>query len=132
MSTGLTGHRTIFKSLAQIRKEVCGNDVDILSLACTLNCCDSALKRVTAAACRNQCIQSRICGYQSLCCLGTTLRRSTCVLRLRQFCLIIRMLCVPFLNASFVAFPSAKPGSVALLPADQTDVSVALVQKNLN
>ena len=40
MSTGLTGHRTIFKSLAQIRKEVRGNDVDILSLACTLNCCD--------------------------------------------------------------------------------------------
>ena len=54
MSTGLTGHGTIFKSLAQIRKEVCGNDVDILSLACTLNCCDSALKRVTAAACRTQ------------------------------------------------------------------------------
>ena len=32
MSAGLTSHGTILKSLSQVRKEVCGNDVDILSL----------------------------------------------------------------------------------------------------
>ena len=107
MSAGLTSHGTVLKSLSKIRKEVGGNDIDILNFTCTLNCCDSALKRVTAAACRDQCVKSRVCGHQSLCCLGTTLRRSTCVLRLRKFSLIIRMLFVPVLNACFVTFPSA-------------------------
>ena len=72
-----------------------------------LNCCDSTLKRIVTAACRDQCVKSRVCRHQSLCCLGTTLRRSTSVLRLRQLSLIIRMLFVPVLNASFVTFPSA-------------------------
>ena len=42
------------------------------------------------------------------------------------------MLFVPLFYASLVSFPSAEPCSVALLPADETDVSVALVEKDLN
>ncbi len=107
--------------------------VETMSISCglsgTLNCCDSALKRVTAAACRNQCIQVGICGHQSLCCLGTTFGSCSCVLWLRKLRLIIRMLCVPFLNTSFIAFPSAEPCSITLLPADQTDVSVTFFPK---
>ena len=61
MSARLASHGTVLKSLSKIRKEVGGNNVDILNLACTLNCCDSALKRITAAACRDQCVKSRIC-----------------------------------------------------------------------
>ena len=38
-------------------------DIDILNFACTLNSCDSTLKRITAAACRDQCIKSRICRH---------------------------------------------------------------------
>ena len=42
------------------------------------------------------------------------------------------MLFVPLLYASLVSFSSAEPCSIALLPADETDVSVALVEKDLN
>ena len=42
------------------------------------------------------------------------------------------MVGVPFLDASFVAFPTAEPGSVALLPADEADVTAALVETDLD
>ena len=42
------------------------------------------------------------------------------------------MLRVPLLNAGLVAFPSAEPCRVALFPTDQADVSVALVEKDLD
>ncbi len=39
---------------------------------------------------------------------------------------------VPFFYAGLVAFPSAKPCSVALLPADQTDVPVTLFDQDVD
>ena len=42
------------------------------------------------------------------------------------------MSCVPLFNACFVTFPSAEPCSIALLPADETDVSVTLLKKDVN
>ena len=132
MAAGLACHGTVGQSLAKVRKEVSGNNVDVLGLAGALNSSDSALQRISAAACRDQSIQIRICAHQSFCSLGTTLGRSACVLRLGKLRRIIRMSCVPLLNACLVAFPSAEPGRVALLPADQADVAVALVQKDLD
>ena len=41
------------------------------------------------------------------------------------------MLSIPLFYAGLVTFPSAEPCSIALLPADETDISVALVEKDL-
>ena len=131
MSARLTSHGAVLQSVSKIRKEICRYDIDILGLACTLYCCDCTLKRITAAACRDECIQVRICCHKSLCCLGTTFGSCTCVLRLRKLCRIIRMCLVPLVNACFVAFPSSKPGCISLLPADQTDVTVTLIKKDV-
>ena len=42
------------------------------------------------------------------------------------------MFLIPFLYAGLIAFPSAKPCSITLFPADQSDISVTLIEQNLN
>ena len=42
------------------------------------------------------------------------------------------MLSIPLFYACLISFPSSEPCSIALLPADETDISVALVEKDLN
>ena len=41
------------------------------------------------------------------------------------------MLSIPFFYACFVTFPSSKPGCISLLPADQTDVTITFLKKNI-
>ena len=132
MSAGLTSHGAVLKSLSEIRKEVGGNDGDVLGLAGCLNCRDRALQRLSATACRNQRIQLRIRAHQCVGCLCAALGSGSCILRFGKGCLIIRMILVPLVNTGLVAFPSAEPCRIALLPADQTDVSAALVKQDVD
>ena len=132
MSAGLACHGTVGKTLAKVGEEVSGNDVDVLCLACALNCCDRALERISAAACRNQSVKCGICVHKSFCCLGAALRGSACILGFGKLYRIIGMCCVPLFYARLITFPAAKPCGVALLPADQADVAVALVDQDLN
>ncbi len=132
MSAGLTGHGAVLKSLAKVRKEVGGNDSDLTGLSCLLNSADSTLQRLSAAACRDQSIQIRIRAHQSVSSLRAALRGGSCVLRFGQSRLIIRMSLVPGINSGLIAFPSSKPCRVSLLPSDKTDVSAALVKKNVH
>ena len=132
MSAGLTCHGSVLKSLAKVRKEVCGNDRDLAGLSSLLYRTDRALQRLSAAAGRNQSIQFRIRAHQSISSLRATLRGGSCVLRFRQNSRIIRILFIPLVNSGLIAFPSAKPCRVTLLPADEADVSAALVKKNVH
>ena len=132
MSAGLTSHGTVLKSLSEIWKEVCGYNRDILGLAGSLNRRDCALQRLSAATCRNQCIQLRIRAHQCVGCLCAALGSGSCILRFGKGCLIIRMILVPLVNTGLVAFPSAEPCRITLLPADQTDVSAALVKQDVD
>ena len=101
MSAGLTSHGTVLKSLSEIWKEVCGYNRDILGLAGSLNRRDCALQRLSAATCRNQCIQLRIRAHQCVGCLCAALGSGSCILRFGKGCLIIRMILVPLVNTSF-------------------------------
>ena len=132
MAAGLAGDGAVLETLAEIRQEVRGDDLDGARLASALDRCDRALERVAAAACGDEGVELRIRAHESLGSFRAALGGRACVLRVREFRLVVRMVRVPVLDAGLVAFPAAEPGRVALLPADEADVAAALVKEDLD
>ena len=134
VAAGLTCYGVVLvcQSVAEVRKEVSGYDVDVSALAGFDYCSDRALERVSAAACGDDRVEGSVCCHQSVSSLCAAFCGGACVLGLGKSNLVIGMRGVPFFYAGLVAFPSAKPCSVALLPADQTDVPVTLFDQDVD